>query len=79
LALAALAQAALGREPTLAGPPQATLFNDAAIAAFVLDVFLVIAGWPGPVDNKGTAKHAPLGSVGMSANERLTSATSERG
>jgi peptidoglycan/LPS O-acetylase OafA/YrhL len=25
---------------------QATLFNDIAIALFVLDVFLVIAGWP---------------------------------
>jgi hypothetical protein len=29
--------------PTL---PQATLFNDIAIALFVLDVFLVIVGWP---------------------------------
>lgn len=28
------------------GLPQATLFNDIAIALFVLDVFLVIAGWP---------------------------------
>jgi hypothetical protein len=26
--------------------PQATLFNDIAIALFVLDVFLVIIGWP---------------------------------
>ena len=26
--------------------PQATLFNDAAIALFVLDVFLVMVGWP---------------------------------
>jgi hypothetical protein len=26
--------------------PQATLFNDVAIALFVLDVFCVIAGWP---------------------------------
>jgi hypothetical protein len=26
--------------------PQATLFNDIAIGLFVLDVFLVIAGWP---------------------------------
>ncbi|HVN92550.1 MAG TPA: hypothetical protein VMT38_02585 [Terracidiphilus sp.] len=26
--------------------PQATVFNDIAIALFVLDVFLVIAGWP---------------------------------
>jgi predicted exporter len=26
--------------------PRATLFNDVAIALFVLDVFLVIVGWP---------------------------------
>ncbi len=26
--------------------PQATLFNDIAIALFVLDIFLVILGWP---------------------------------
>jgi hypothetical protein len=26
--------------------PQATLFNDLAIALFVLDIFLVMAGWP---------------------------------
>jgi hypothetical protein len=29
------------------GLPQATLFNDIAIALFVLEVFLVMAGWPG--------------------------------
>ncbi len=28
------------------GLPQATLFNDIAIALFVLDVILVIVGWP---------------------------------
>jgi uncharacterized membrane protein len=28
------------------GLPQATLFNDVAIALFVLDVFLVMVGWP---------------------------------
>jgi hypothetical protein len=28
------------------GLPRATLFNDVAIALFVLDVFLIIAGWP---------------------------------
>jgi hypothetical protein len=27
--------------------PQATLYNDIAIALFVLDVFLVMVGWPG--------------------------------
>jgi hypothetical protein len=26
--------------------PQATLFNDLAIALFVLDVFLTMIGWP---------------------------------
>jgi uncharacterized membrane protein len=26
--------------------PQATLYNDIAIALFVLDVFLVMVGWP---------------------------------
>ncbi|MGA9671629.1 MAG: hypothetical protein WBQ94_20630, partial [Terracidiphilus sp.] len=26
--------------------PQSTLYNDIAIALFVLDVFLVMAGWP---------------------------------
>jgi len=26
--------------------PQATLFNDGAIGLFVLDIFLVIVGWP---------------------------------
>jgi hypothetical protein len=28
------------------GSPHATLYNDIAIALFVLDVFLVILGWP---------------------------------
>jgi hypothetical protein len=28
------------------GSAYATLFNDVAIALFVLDVFLVIVGWP---------------------------------
>jgi hypothetical protein len=27
-------------------PHQATIFNDIAIALFVLDVFLIIVGWP---------------------------------
>lgn len=30
----------------------ATLFNDLAIALFVLDVFLVIAGWPPAVEEE---------------------------
>jgi hypothetical protein len=33
----------------------ATLFNDLAIALFVLDVFLVIVGWPSPApESRGT-------------------------
>ena len=34
--------------------PQAALFNDIAIGLFVLDVFLVIAGWP-PGSKEGFA------------------------
>ena len=30
--------------------PQATLFNDIAVAAFVVDVVLVIVGWPRAVE-----------------------------
>jgi hypothetical protein len=36
----------LGCQSTLARFTQATLFNDIAIALVVLDVFLVIIGWP---------------------------------
>jgi hypothetical protein len=43
LAIAFLFWAANQLWPNL---PQATLYNDIAIALFVLDVFLVIAGWP---------------------------------
>jgi len=43
LAAAFLFWAANQLWPTL---PQAGLFNDIAIALFVLDLFLVIAGWP---------------------------------
>jgi hypothetical protein len=40
---------------------QATLFNDIAIALFVLDVFLVIIGWPAtsPDESFGEAYPAP--------------------
>jgi hypothetical protein len=34
----------------------ATLFNDIAIALFVLDVFLVIVGWPPSVADAGFAE-----------------------
>jgi len=43
LAVAFLFWAANQLWPSL---PQATLFNDIAIALFVLDVFLVMVGWP---------------------------------
>jgi hypothetical protein len=43
LAIAFLSWAANQLWPNL---PQATLFNDIAIALFVLDIFLVMIGWP---------------------------------
>ncbi|MGA2834126.1 MAG: hypothetical protein ABSE55_13745 [Terracidiphilus sp.] len=36
--------------------PQATLFNDVAIALFVLDVFLVIVGWPATLPDESFAE-----------------------
>ena len=36
--------------------PQATLFNDIAIALFVLDVFLVITDWPTTSPNESFAE-----------------------
>jgi hypothetical protein len=38
--------------------PQATLFNDVAIALFVLDVFLVIVGWPASSPDESFAEIA---------------------
>ena len=38
------------------GLRQATLFNDIAIALFVLDVFLVIIGWPAASPDEGFAE-----------------------
>jgi hypothetical protein len=35
---------------------QATLFNDVAIALFVLDVFLVMIGWPGSSPDESFAE-----------------------
>ena len=47
----------------------ATLFNDLAIALFVLDVFLVVEGWPGTAPREsfaetysGTTDHTVRGS-----------------
>jgi hypothetical protein len=36
--------------------PQAMLFNDIAIALFVLDVFLVMIGWPGSSPDESFAE-----------------------
>jgi hypothetical protein len=38
--------------------PQATLFNDVAIGLFVLDVFLVIVGWPPAAADESFAETA---------------------
>jgi hypothetical protein len=38
------------------GSRQATLFNDVAIALFVLDVFLVLIGWPGTSPDESFAE-----------------------
>ena len=52
--------------------PRATLFNDIAIAAFVLDLVLVIFGWPPGVE-------APAEPVGQSGGvERPSSHTFSR-
>ena len=37
-------------------PHQATIFNDLAIALFVLDVFLVMIGWPGASPDESFAE-----------------------
>ncbi len=49
----------LGGEPALADIPLATLFNDIAIALFVLDVFLVIIGWPAGIPDESFAETFP--------------------
>jgi hypothetical protein len=36
--------------------PSATLWNDLAIALFVVDVFLVVAGWPDTVRRESFAE-----------------------
>jgi hypothetical protein len=46
----------------------ATLFNDAAIALFVLDVFLVIIGWPSD-PHRSAARESAVAAAGMAALE----------
>jgi hypothetical protein len=60
LALAFLFWAANQLWPDL---PQATLFNDIAIALFVLDVFLAVVGWPSTSPDEAFAESyvAPVG------------------
>jgi hypothetical protein len=53
LALAFLFWAANQLWPAL---PQATLFNDIAVALFVFDVFLVMVGWPGASPDESFAE-----------------------
>jgi hypothetical protein len=47
-------------------PHQAIVFNDIAIALFVLDVFLVIVGWPpgSPDESFGETYHQPSARTG---------------
>lgn len=56
LAVAFLFWAANQRWPDLR---EATLFNDIAIALFVLDVFLVIVGWPATSPDESFAETSP--------------------
>jgi hypothetical protein len=58
LAIAFLFWAANQLWPNL---PQATLFNDIAIALFVLDVFLVMVGWPPNAPDEDFAEISPQG------------------
>jgi len=56
LSLAFLLWAANQLWPSL---PQATLYNDLAIALFVLDVFLVMVGWPSTSPDEDFAETYP--------------------
>jgi len=49
---------------------QATLFNDIAIALFVLDVFLVIAGWPATSPDESFAETYAESSASTWKNHR---------
>ncbi|KAA6457521.1 hypothetical protein DYQ86_22075 [Acidobacteria bacterium AB60] len=54
-------------------PRQAVFFNDLAIALFVLDVFLVMVGWPpsSPDESFGETYHPPeANSAGFKRNLR---------
>jgi len=59
--------------------PQATLFNDIAIALFVLDVFLVIVGWPAssPDESFGETYTCCCNGKGPACCSNPATATSE--
>ncbi len=59
--LLALAFAFWATNQALPNLAQATLFNDLAIALFVLDVFLVLVGWPAGVSGEDFAETATDG------------------
>jgi uncharacterized membrane protein len=67
LAIAFLLWAANQLWPNL---PQATLFNDVAIGLFVLDVFLVMIGWPATSPDESFAEtYAPTDDGRSGATE----------
>jgi len=50
----------------------ATAWNDIAIALFVLDVFLVMIGWPTTSPDESFAETLPEGQTGYNAGEQNT-------
>jgi hypothetical protein len=50
--------------------PQATLFNDIAIGLFVLDVFLVMVGWPSTSPDESFAEIYPAEPHNRKTQER---------
>jgi len=65
-ALCALAFVFWALNQALPDHPRATLFNDIAIAAFVLDLVLVIFGWPPSAE----APPEPVGAVARPRQEQ---------
>jgi hypothetical protein len=53
--------------------PQATLFNDIAIGLFVLDVFLVMIGWPVTSPDESFAETYPAEPHNQKTQERQDS------
>jgi hypothetical protein len=59
--LSALAFGFWAMNQLLPDHPRATLFNDIAVAAFVLDVVLVIVGWPPAAEAPGPGVRDAVG------------------